>query len=590
MNLADQTPGDNDTAAGELDERRLQVVAEQARGLRWQIVATAVVVAAIAWQQVAAPLVAGWLFAVLLAREWRSALLQRLVIDRTTPIGERLRQTVLSNALIGACNGSAALFMVGLDPVRDAILTMILVSWGAGAVSTSSTVMRAFVAYAGLLFLPTAAMWFAAGDTMGLAVGALVLMFFGVQLRFARRNLETFEESFRIRQENEALARSLAAEREQLAAARDAAVQASQEKSRFLAAASHDLRQPLQAMSLNVGALQRLSVSGEPGEIVDDVALSLAQLRSMLDALLDLSKLDAGMVVPQLMPVQIDRLLAALTSSFRALASDHGLQLECRCAPGLTARTDPELLRRMLANLLDNAIKFTPQGTIELSAEDGGNHIAIAVRDSGPGIAPQDHQRVFDDLVQLDPRPVRGVRGHGLGLGIVRRLARMMQIELTLESTPGEGTTFHLRVPVSAEGRASTEIAASGWSIDGDCVLVLDDDAMVRGAYARALATMRCQAITAADIDEAVRRWPQQAISAAIVDYQLADGSTGFDALARLRELQPQLPIVMVTASVDPAVDTQAASRGVQLLRKPVDATRLGQAIAQALGRGSAPS
>lgn len=577
--------------ASELDERRLQVIADQAKGLRWQIAATALVVSAIAWPQVPIAIVAAWLLAVIAVREARSALLGRLTVDLARPIGERLRTTVRSNVLLGACNGSAALFMIGLDPVRDAILTMILVSWGAGAVSTSSTVMRAFMAYASPIFLPTAAIWFAGADALGFAVGGLVLMFFGVQIRFARRNLETFEESFRIRQENIALARSLAAEREQLAAARDAAVRADQEKSRFLATASHDLRQPLQAMSLNVGALQRQAVGGEPGEIVDDVALSLAQLRSMLDALLDLSKLDAGMVVPQLRPVQIDRLLAALAASVRALASDRGLALHCRCAPGLTAHTDPELLRRMLANLLDNAIKFTDSGAIELTAETRGNQVAIEVRDSGAGIAPEHHQRVFEDLVQLDPRPVRGVSGHGLGLGIVRRLAKVLQIELELDSAPGRGSTFRLCVPVEdANAHLAAETASDGWSIDGRSVLVLDDDPMVRGAYAHALASMNCRAITAADVDEASRQLPGQAIEAAVVDYQLAGGTTGFDALSRLRGLKPQLPAVMVTAANDPAVDAQAASHGVQLLHKPVDAATLGRAIALALGRGTAPS
>lgn len=582
-------PPDLELGGPELDERRLQVVVEQAKGLRWQIIATALVVAAIAWQQIATPVIVIWLIAVIATREWRAALLQRLAVDRTTGIEDRLRTVTLSNALIGACNGSAALFMLGLDPVRDAILTMILVSWGAGAVSTSSTVMRAFIAYASLLFVPTAMMWFLSGTGFGLAVGALVLMFFGVQLRFARRNLETFEESFRIRQENDALARSLAAERGQLAAARDAAVQANQEKSRFLAAASHDLRQPLQAMSLNVSALQRLSVPGEAGAIVDDVAQSLAQLRSMLDALLDLSKLDAGMVAPQMAAVQIDRLLGALTASFRALASDHGLTLQCRCTQNITAHTDAELLRRMLANLLDNAIKFTAQGEITLTAEPDGNHIVIEVRDSGPGIAPEHHQRVFEDLVQLDPLPVHGVRGHGLGLGIVRRLARMLQIDIGLDSAPGRGTCFRLRVPAHAGVGSVLAAAVGSWSIDGCCVLVIDDDPMVRGAYSRALSAMNCRAITAADIDAAVRQLPDQAVQAAVVDYQLAGGATGFDAFARLRQLQPQLPIVMVTAALDPAVDAQAQARRVQLLRKPVDATSLGMAIARALGRDTAP-
>lgn len=569
----------------ELDERRLQVVTEQARGLRWQIVATAVVVSAIAWTQAPPAAVIAWLIVVIGVREWRARLLQRLSTARSTSMADRLRATVASNALLGACNGSAALFMLWLDPARDAILTMILVSWGAGAVSTSSTVMRAFLAYAGLIFVPTALMWFMSGTAVGLAVGALVLMFFGVQTRFARRNLETFEESFRIRLENIALTRSLQAEREQLAAAHDSAVRANQEKSRFLAGASHDLRQPLQAMSLNVGALQRMSIGGEPGAIVNDVALSLEQLRSMLDALLDLSKLDAGMVVPHLQAVRVDRLLAALGSGFRALATNQGLTLQVECPDDLAAHTDAELLRRMLANLLDNAIKFTDHGGIQLKARRAGAHIEISVRDSGPGIAPEHHHRIFDDLVQLDARSAR-VRGHGLGLGIVRRLAKLLQIEVSLDSAPGQGAVFRLSIPAAIDTHVATEAAAANWSLDDSSVLVLDDDPMVRGAYAHALASMRCQPVTAAHIDEAIEHLRHRSVQAAVVDYQLV-GANGFDAIARLRDRIPQLPVVMVTATVDAGVDATASAQGIRLLRKPVDAASLGQALSHAVAQRS---
>jgi signal transduction histidine kinase/ActR/RegA family two-component response regulator len=465
---------------------------------------------------------------------------------------------------------------------------MILVSWGAGAVSTSATVIRAFAVYAALLFVPTAAIWLLSGNVLGLAVGALVLMFFGVQWRFAQRNLDTFDESFRIRLENDALARSLQGERSQLAAARDGAVQANQEKSRFLAAASHDLRQPLQAMSLNVGALERMAIAGEAGIVVGEVAASLDQLRSMLDALLDLSKLDAGMVMPQLRSVQLDRLLSAVSSTFRAVADGRGLSLQCECPDGLVVRTDPELLRRMLANLLDNAIKFTAQGGVEVRATATESQVEISVRDSGPGIAPEHHRQIFEDLVQLQRSAVTGPHGHGLGLGIVRRLAKLLQVQVTLQSAPGHGATFRLVLP-HASGASSAacdaEPSTSPWSIADCSVLVLDDDPMVRGAYMHALTAMGCHSVAAATIDDALQQLEVRDVQAAVVDYQLASGPDGFDAIVQLRDRHAQLPAVMVTASLDPSIREIAQRHGVRLLRKPVDARSLGQALAQVLGR-----
>ncbi|GER20136.1 hybrid sensor histidine kinase/response regulator [Variovorax boronicumulans] len=583
-------------ALDELDERRLQVVAEQAVGLRWQILLTAVVVAAIVWRDVPTPWVLGWFAAVIASREWRAAALARMAADRARPIAARLRATVHWNVLIGACNGSAALFMARLDPTLDAVLTMILVSWGAGAVSTSATVMPAFLAYAGLLFVPTAAMWLVAGGWLGGGVAALVLMFFGVQTRFARRNLQTFEESFGIRAENQALATSLEFERAQLAIARDQAVRANNDKSRFLAGASHDLRQPLQAMALNVGALRHVAMAPDARAIVEVVDSSLEQLRAMLDALLDVSKLDAGVVVAQPQRVQIDRLLTAVMASFGAAAAARRVALHTDCPPGLAVRTDPDLLRRMLANLVDNAIKFSPAGgQVEvrvrtqdpLDASDAG--VELTVQDSGPGIAPENHRLVFEDLVQLQsagPGAAPAV-GHGLGLGIVRRMAELLGVPVELESRLGAGACFRLRLPraapVGADG-CEGDGADAPWSLAGRCVLVLEDDPMVRGAYLNALGAMGCRVLSAATLDEALAQVDEP--DAVVLDCRLGGGVSGFDAAERLRaqrSAQPTLPIVMVTADTDPAVVEAARRQALPLLRKPVDDQTLGRALAAAI-------
>ncbi|MBT2301534.1 hybrid sensor histidine kinase/response regulator [Variovorax paradoxus] len=573
-----------EVASVELDERRLQVVAEQAVGLRWQILLTATIVAAIVWQSVPAAVVLGWFAAVIGSRELRAAALAHMAADRQRPIAARLRATVRWNVLIGACNGSAALFMAWLDPSLDAVLTMILVSWGAGAVSTSATVMPAFLAYASLLFVPTALMWALSGSWLGLGVAALVLMFFGVQFRFARRNLQTFEESFRIRLENEALATSLEFERAQLAVARDAAVKANQDKSRFLAAASHDLRQPLQAMALNVGALRHLPMGQEAKQVSEVVDASLEQLCSMLDALLDVSKLDAGVVVAQPRRVQLDRLVAAVMGSFGAAAASRQLKLDWRCPAALAVHSDPDLLRRMLANLVDNAIKFTPGGgRVELQVVSHEGDVEILVRDTGPGIAPEHHRLIFEDLVRLDAGGPAPVGGHGLGLGIVRRMAELLKMPITLESAPGAGAAFRLRLPLADTAQAAADASGPAWSLAGRRVLVLDDDSMVRGAYVNALAAMGCHALAAATLDDAVAQLSAANCDAAVVDFHLGGGVDGLEAIERLRALKPSLPMVMVSADKDDAVVGAARRHTLALLRKPVDAPTLGRTISAAI-------
>ncbi|SFN41795.1 hybrid sensor histidine kinase/response regulator [Variovorax sp. OV329] len=577
-------PALSERAAAELDERRLLVVAEQAVGLRWQILLTATIVAAIVWQSVPPAAVLAWFAAVIGSRELRAAALAHMAADRQRPIAERLRATVRWNVLIGACNGSAALFMAWLDPSLDAVLTMILVSWGAGAVSTSATVMRAFLAYASLLFVPTAIMWALSATWLGVGVAALVLMFFGVQFRFARRNQQTFEESFRIRQENEELATSLEFERAQLAVARDAAVRANQDKSRFLAAASHDLRQPLQAMALNVGALRHLPMGQEARQVSEVVDGSLGQLCSMLDALLDVSKLDAGVVVAQPRRVQLERLVAAVMGSFGAAAAGRQVALDWSCPPELAVHTDPDLMRRMLANLVDNAIKFTPAGgRVQLQVVAYESDAELTVRDTGPGIAAQHHHLIFEDLVRLGAGQAASAGGHGLGLGIVRRMADLLKVPIALESAPGAGAAFRLRLPLVDPAQAAADAAVPAWSLAGRRVLVLDDDSMVRGAYVNALAAMGCHALAAATLEDAVAQLSSGGCDAAVVDFHLGGGVDGLEAVERLRALEPSLPMVMVSADKDDAVVGTARKHALALLRKPVDAPTLGRTVSAAI-------
>jgi signal transduction histidine kinase/ActR/RegA family two-component response regulator len=564
-----------------LDERRLEVLIGQGAGLRVQIALTATVVATIAWTAVPAPWVVGWWLGAVGLRELRNASLQRMQARATLSTTERIRRVVLWNALLGAVSGSAALFMLPLDTTGDALLTMILVSWGAGGVATNATIAASYVAFGSFMFIPTALMWLLGGGWFGAATATLVLMLFHVQLRYARRNNETFEESFRMRQENAALAQRLAHESAQVALARDAAESANQAKSRFLAAASHDLRQPLQALALNSGELMR-AADRETAPLAAEVKRSIDDLRAMLDGLLDLSNLDAGSVQVRPRNVALTTLLEGVAASFRAAASARGLQLSVDCAPGLVAHTDPDLLRRVVSNLIDNAIKFTPSGRIDVRAEPTVDGVHIHVRDSGVGISASEHEHIFEELVQLHNPQRDRARGYGLGLSIVRRLVGLLGIELQLQSAPGEGSTFSLHLKPSSPDAPALPVqcgTAPPARAEVSRVLVLDDDVSVRSAYARALAAHGMHTALAGHITEALRLLPGEQPQVALVDYRLADGEDGLAAITALRAASPGLAALLCSADASPALAAAAASAGVQLLRKPIDGDGLAVAI-----------
>lgn len=573
---------DSADRAGRVDESRLLEVAQQAATVRWQVILTALVIAAIAWNSVSPVFAAGWLMAVVVSLEMRARALSRLVHEHTRPIADRLSSAVRWTALAGACRGSAALFIGHIDASYEAVLLMILISWGLGSVANLAPIKGAHAAYAGSIYLPTALMWLLSGTRLGLGIALLASLLFLVQLRMARRVEQKFVEAAHGRLDNEFLSQCLARERAELAQARDAAIQANLAKSRFLAAASHDLRQPLQALTLGSGELVRMPLPAEAKTLASEISDCVEQLRSMLDALLDVSKMDAGVVVAQARRLRVDVLVRAVAASFRAAAAVRGIELAVECPNDVGVVSDPDLLHRMLANLIDNGIKFTDRGSVRVQITTPGEWVEFSVSDTGRGIATQDQAIVFEDLVQLSDGK-RGARtpGHGLGLGIVRRAAKLLDTQIAMESEVGNGTTFRWRMARAPAAEVDSTAIDGEWGLADRRVILLDDDAMVRGAYVNTLARMGAVPCPASTIAEALTH--AAGADVGLVDWRLAEAGDGFDAIDQLRSLRPELPVVMVTADTGSTIAALALRHGVTLLRKPVSAATLGRALADAI-------
>ena len=572
------------SAVEDYTQRRLKDLAEFSGSLRVPMVSTAFVITGLvlkggmAWWPALV-----WLVGVLVVRELQVASLRRLVHDPRS-VEVRMRRAALNKLPLGLVHGGSGLFMLGMGTEYDALLTMILMSLSAGAVSTTFMVPRGYLAYASSVSLSTAAIWLMSGTWIGASVGVLVSMFFVVQLRFARQNMRMYQESYRMRLENLELLQALSAEQLSLTHARDAAVDADLAKSRFLASASHDLRQPLQSLSLNSGALGRLPLDGEARIIGAEISQGIEALRQMLDALLDVSKLDAGAVTPTIQQIPLHRLVDGLCARLQPIAKAKGLEVSCECPTDLVVLSDADLLRRVVANLMDNAIKFTTRGHVRLRAEAAGAVVRLRVSDTGCGIDPADLHRVFDDLVQLqNPQRDRAL-GFGLGLGIVRRLTQMLSIRYDVDSRPDQGTEFVLWLPCG-DNRAAvvTETSAVLPAFVARRVLVLDDDTAVRNAYAHMLDSHDCQHHCAATLEDAVAAIATLRPEVALVDFRLSGGLDGLQCISRLRDIRPGLAAVIVSADTSMDMRDAAAAAQVLVLRKPVTDAALAIAVNEAL-------
>jgi len=371
---------------------------------------------------------------------------------------------------------------------------------------------------------------------------------------------------------------------EELEKARQQADAANAAKSRFLAAASHDLRQPLQAMRLYLDVLaERLQ---EPAEqmLVGKLQTAHADVGGLLDRLLDMSKLDAAEAQPTLHPFDLGGMLRDLYEQYQAPAGVAGLALRLHALPDpMWVNSDPVFVKEILGNLISNAIRYTEQGGIMLSARRCGEALRIQVWDTGLGIAPERQKEIFQAFVQLG-NPERDRRkGVGLGLSIVSRMCRLLGSRIELQSSVGRGSVFSFDLPqagVEAQPAARGEDVSGGWDFTGRLVLVIDDDVQVRDSLGMLLEQWRCEVMAFADSQTALAavRGMQRCPDALITDYRLRDHATGVDAIRALHaQAGHAIPALLLTGDTGPERMQQASSAGFPLLHKPVAAHRLGR-------------
>jgi signal transduction histidine kinase len=346
-------------------------------------------------------------------------------------------------------------------------------------------------------------------------------------------------------------------------------------KSRFLAAASHDLRQPLHALGLFVSQLREHLDSPERDRVVGRIDTAIAAMNELFNALLDVSKLDAGVLTPDLKGLQIQHLLDRIEITFASAARHKGIRL--RVVPSLFwVRSDPILLERILLNLVSNAVRYTTSGGIVVGCRRRGTMLRIEVADSGPGIPEDQRRKIFSEFYRLADAAKTNQAGLGLGLAIVERLCALLDHQVELASTPGKGSRFSVTVP-TAPAAALKSKPSQPAAIDvarGKLVVVIDNDTRVLEGMGGLLRNWGCRVVTAATPEAAltdVSHISREARPDLIIsDYHLADGQSGITAIAKLREVYGAIPAFVMSGDTAPERLREVQERGHHLLHKPV--------------------
>ncbi|WP_460106748.1 hybrid sensor histidine kinase/response regulator [Pseudomonas sp. S3_E04] len=375
---------------------------------------------------------------------------------------------------------------------------------------------------------------------------------------------------------------------QQLRDARDAAQAANRSKDKYLAAASHDLLQPLNAARLLISTLRERQLPTAEHVLVERTHQALEGAEDLLTDLLDISRLDQAEVRPDLAPYRLDELLAPLVSEFQSVAGAVGLELRVRFGDEAVL-TDLRLMTRILRNLLSNACRYTDKGGVLLAARRRGGRLSLEVWDTGRGIAADCLESIFLEFNQLDVGRAADRKGVGLGLAIVERIARILGYRVQVRSRPGRGSVFSIEVPLSAEKPlpiAQMPIqAVAGNPLPGRRLLVIDNELSILQSMAALLGQWGCEVLTATDEAGALDVLQGRAPELILADFHLDHGVVGCEVVKHLREhFHQAIPAVIITADRSDQCRRALRKLDAPLLNKPVKPGKLRAVLSQMLG------
>lgn len=474
-----------------------------------------------------------------------------------------------------------AVLMVAPDsPTQVLLVLLVYVAIASGGLFVYGTYLPAYL----LFFFPTILSHFGLAlawrHPFALLLAVLVLTYVAMMSVLGVRWSGQLAEQIRLEFENAALLDGFRIEKDRADAANIA-------KSRFLAAASHDLRQPVHALGLFIGALRSRRMDKEARQLVDHIDRSVGAMDDLFAALLDISKLDAGVVEARLQPMRLQPLLDRLIHDYGAEAARKGLAL--RMVPSNhVVHSDPALLERVVRNILGNAVRYTERGRVVVGCRRAEAQVRLEIHDSGPGISPTDQARIFEEFLQLGNPERDRTKGLGLGLAIVRRTLPLVGATLDLDSVVGRGSVFRLSIPRATAPLppATQAMAGFGSARTGALIVVVDDEQDIREGMVALLGAWGYRTLTGGSADDILRQLAMLSEKPALLicDYRLRHEMTGAAAIREVRGfLGSEVPALLITGDTAPERIAEAQASGFPLLHKPVPNARLRAAIGNLL-------
>ena len=490
------------------------------------------------------------LFRLRIARAFRSA------GPKLSDVSRWANRWVMLSAAAGALWGAAGLmFYTPGAPEQQIALVAVILGVAFGSLTLYASHRPAMVAFLPLALLPLIGRMLAQQQAVYVTAAVVVFAVFSFAMIFGRNFGEAMFDSVKNNYENEVLVNQLVSEKRMAEDARRAAETATRSKTQFFAAASHDLRQPLQAIGIYVSLLKKRA-QGPMEPLVGNLSTAVESLSKLVEELLEISRLDSGSIQPRMQQVAIDEMFNLLEQEFMPQAAHKGLELRVRMS-GFAVESDSTLLLRVVRNLMANAIRYTTHGGVLLAARRRADIVSIEVWDTGPGIRQQELDRVFEEFYRGESsKGDAGKGGFGLGLSIVKRICNILGLPLVVTTRPGTGTVFRVEVPLSGlpadslrEVSEPAELPVR--SLAGYTLAVLEDNDEILNSMTRLLRSWGADILSATVYSAGLvkKLSVRDKIDLILADQNLGNAISGVDATLRIRELLGYpVPVVMLTA------------------------------------------